>query len=148
MNAAIFDIDGTIADCSHRRHFVEREKGKKDWKSFFAGMADDVPLNPVVTIMHGLANLGYAVILCSGRYETHRATTIAWLAKWKIHHDKLYMRPDGDSRADTIVKRELLDQILAAGYLPHVVVDDRNSVIAMWKEAGLTVLAVNGGYDF
>ncbi len=37
----IFDIDGTLADNSHRQHFLEG--GKKDWKGFFDAMVDDQP---------------------------------------------------------------------------------------------------------
>jgi hypothetical protein len=29
----IFDLDGTLALIQHRRHFVERERGKQDWKA-------------------------------------------------------------------------------------------------------------------
>jgi len=32
----IFDLDGTLALNEHRQHFVQREVGKKDWRSFFA----------------------------------------------------------------------------------------------------------------
>ena len=30
----VFDLDGTLADLTHCRRFVEREP--KDWRSFFA----------------------------------------------------------------------------------------------------------------
>ena len=38
---AIFDVDGTLMDIDHRRHFVEGDK--KDFKSFFAAMDQDIP---------------------------------------------------------------------------------------------------------
>ncbi len=36
MTAAlyIFDLDGTLALIEHRRHLVERERGKQDWDAF------------------------------------------------------------------------------------------------------------------
>ena len=40
----VCDIDGTIANLSHRLHFIQPEEGgKKDWDSFFAGVSDDEP---------------------------------------------------------------------------------------------------------
>ena len=39
----IVDIDGTIADCSHRLHYIKGEK--KDWNSFFKAAGKDKPKN-------------------------------------------------------------------------------------------------------
>jgi histidinol phosphatase-like enzyme len=35
--AIIVDLDGTLASCEHRRHYVE----KKDWLSFYENMGHD-----------------------------------------------------------------------------------------------------------
>jgi FMN phosphatase YigB (HAD superfamily) len=32
----IFDIDGTLADISHRLHFIQQEP--KDWRGFYSEM--------------------------------------------------------------------------------------------------------------
>ena len=37
----IFDVDGTIADVEHRRHFVN---GNNDWQSFRAETVNDTPV--------------------------------------------------------------------------------------------------------
>lgn len=147
MNTAIFDIDGTITNNNHRQHFVDRALSKKDWKSFNEGMKYDIPHSPVCMILNGLVAINLKIVLCSGRGEEYRQITEEWLKKWWVHYDALYMRPAGDFRSDVIVKRELLNKIMADGYIPRLVVDDRNSVIEMWKEAGLFVFAVNGGSD-
>src|SRR3546814_18462244 len=55
------------------------------------------------------------------------------------------MRAAGDFRPDTEVKRELLHAVQNQGYDVRFVVDDRPSVIRMWKEEGLTVLEHDGG---
>jgi hypothetical protein len=55
------------------------------------------------------------------------------------------MRADGDYRPDVEVKREMLRGIQGQGYDVRLVVDDRPSVIEMWKAEGLTVLEVDSG---
>jgi len=85
----------------------------------------------------------------SGRRESEREVTKQWLYKhglW-MHPQKLYMRQVGDRRTDVEVKRELLAQIRKDGYEPIVVLDDRASVVAMWREEKLTCLQVAEG-DF
>ncbi len=57
-------------------------------------------------------------------------------------YQDLHMRAEGDYRPDYIVKSQILDGILADGHDIAFVVDDRPSVVAMWRERGLTCLHV------
>jgi hypothetical protein len=45
----VVDLDGTLADCTHRLHHV-RGHGRKNWEAFFAGCHLDMP-NPVVVAL-------------------------------------------------------------------------------------------------
>ena len=47
----IFDVDGTIADCEHRRHFVDGTDSWKDWKSFREQTKFDTPVQWVCDIV-------------------------------------------------------------------------------------------------
>ena len=136
----IFDIDGTLANVEHRRHFVEQPK--KDWKSYNAAMHLDTPCDPIVRMAGFLATGGARVILARGREEVYRGATTAWLSACSatLFAAPLFMRPAKDYRSDTIVKREMLVRIRAAGYDPKIAIDDRSSVVAMWREAGLICL--------
>ena len=145
--AAVFDVDGTLADNSHRRHYVERPKGTKDWKSFNATMNRDVPNKPIVTLLHAAKAVGLTTILATGRGEEYRDVTEAWMERHFIKYDLLMMRPAKDHRPDVEVKLEMLGKMRAEGMEPHFVVDDRNSVVAMWRDAGLVCLQVADG-DF
>jgi hypothetical protein len=58
---------------------------------------------------------------------------------------RLWMRPAGDYRDDSIIKSELLDQILAAGYKPELVFDDRDRVVSMWREREIPCFQVAPG---
>lgn len=138
MKTAIIDIDGTLADCRHRLHHVLPGQ-KRDWDAFFAAMDEDGLIDPVASVVRSLADR-YKIVLCSGRPENYRDVTEAWLDRNSVPRDALYMRPAGDTRADHIVKGQILDGIKADGFDPFVVIDDRQSVVDMWRERGLVCL--------
>ena len=153
MDTFIFDIDGTLADVEHRRHFLSG--AKPAWGPFFDEMINDPPLRDVCLLAellgdHPLVNQGaIKLFLFSGRPETHRKETEEWLL---IHArsyfqkaEALLMRGEGDYRSDVIVKREMLRDIQAKGYEVRLVVDDRPSVCDMWRAEGLTVLQHDSG---
>lgn len=139
----IFDIDGTLADLTHRRHFVASKP--KNWDAFQALAHKDVPFEPVAVLARSLATLAHRIVLCSGRGEQERPVTEAWLAQHQITHERLYMRAEGDYRADDLIKEELLDHILSDGFSPQIVFDDRARVVAMWRRRGLICAQVAEG---
>ena len=58
----------------------------------------------------------------------------------------LLMRKDGDNRPDQIVKRELYERHVQGLYEIEGVLDDRDRVVAMWRnDLGLTCLQVAPG---
>jgi predicted kinase len=88
------------------------------------------------------------VIFCSGRSEEFRRQTQDWLDKNGYFRSKLLMRPAGDKREDSVVKKELFDKYIRDWYNVLYVLDDRSRVVNMWREElGLTCLQVNFG-DF
>lgn len=147
MHDVIVDIDGTIADNSHRVHHIR--KSPKDWKSYEKGVMEDEPHFDIIYILESLKARGSKLVLCTGRMENERDDTINWL---RMHYldflfDKLYMRPLNDYRSDDVVKKELLDQIRKDGYNPTIVFEDRQRVVDMWRTEGLRCLQVQPG-DF
>ena len=57
------------------------------------------------------------------------------------------MRPKGDNRPDTEVKREIYEREIRDKYNVLLVIDDRNSVVQQWREMGLPCFQVAEG-DF
>jgi hypothetical protein len=151
----IFDIDGTLADLTHRRHHVE--KSPKNWPAFHAGAPDDKPIKHICALARRLywaardddLGLPYEVVLMTGRHENLRAATERWLHE--VAHlpfvGPLYMRADGDFRDDSIVKLELLQRLRVDRYEPIMAFDDRDRVVKMWRENGVPCLQVAPG-DF
>jgi phosphoglycolate phosphatase-like HAD superfamily hydrolase len=143
MADVIFDIDGTIADLTHRLHYITTKP--KNWPAFNKAISNDKPIWQVIEVLFSLKNDGWGIILCSGRSEDSRQDTIDWLVDYGIW-DKvsgLYMRKSKDYRSDDIIKEELLNQILKDGYNPLMVFDDRKRVVEMWRRRGLFVFDCN-----
>ena len=151
----LFDLDGTVADNTHRLHHIRKrtyhhidiEEKKPDWKAFFSEVEKDTPIWPVITLAQDLANSGKLIVYVSGRSSECRRATQRWLAAYNLPDGELYMWTEGDYREDSIIKIELLAQILADGYTPLFVFDDRNQVVRAWREAGLMCAQVAEG-DF
>lgn len=141
----IFDIDGTVADCSHRLHHIQ--KTPKDWPAFFAACANDKPINHICDLMRDLACIGHQTIFLTGRSDECADQTRAWLDANDLPYARLYMRAAGDHRDDVIVKIELLSQLRDDGYEPIMVFEDRARVVKAWREAGIPCAQVAEG-DF
>jgi hypothetical protein len=139
----LFDLDGTVADNAHRLHYIQGSP--KDWKAFFSEVEGDKPILPVITLAQDLANSGKLIVYVSGRSSECRRATLRWLAAYNLPDGALYMRKEGDHRDDYVIKIELLAQILADGYTPLFVFDDRDAVVKAWREAGLMCAQVQEG---
>jgi len=146
----LFDIDGTLMDIEHRRHFVDAHQGKNDWDSFLDPkiMANDTPNWPVVNMAllldNGVAN---RVIMVSARNERHRDVTQRQMEAVGLGNCFLFLRPDGDFRADDEFKKDVLDELTKQDMRPDLVFDDRNRVVDMWRREGISCFQVAEG-DF
>jgi phosphoglycolate phosphatase-like HAD superfamily hydrolase len=139
----IFDIDGTLADNSHRTHHLL--KTPKDWDAYHANFKMDKPIKVMCQLARGLSAIS-PVICCTGRHEGQRDGTEWWLGRYAdLFFHGLYMRKEGDHRPDHVIKLELLEQIRTDGYEPIMVFDDRNSVVKMWRDAGIPCAQVAEG---
>jgi hypothetical protein len=129
---AVFDIDGVLADASHRQHLVERRP--KDWDAFFAGVGEDALLEHGRDRLRALAQV-HEVVLLSGRPERTRADTEAWLAAHGIAVTRLVLRADDDHRPAADLKADLVRSIGTPAEVA-VVVDDDPSVVARMEGLG------------
>jgi len=144
-DTVIFDLDGTLALIDERRALAAKPNGKINWKIFFApeNIALDKPNTPVMSAFHGFKRQGFDVVIFSGRDEISRAETIAWLDGYDIEPDALKMRPQGSFTPDDILKKQWLDELGADKVF--CVFDDRDKVVQMWRDNGLTCFQVAPG---
>lgn len=148
--AYIFDIDGTLMDTTHRQHLIDGTITPKDWPAFFEACDQDPPIPHMVELAWRLADHAN-ILFVTGRTDDVREKTLAsfreHIGEWAAVSEDLYMRKAGDYRADTVVKSELMDQIIAAGWTPIMAFEDRASVVTMWRERGIPCCQVAPG-DF
>ena len=147
----IFDLDGTLADIEDRRRLCTKDDGKMDWNKFFdpKNIKLDEPKQDVIMMFQALKALGHKIAIFSGRSKGTKLTTKSWLNKHKVPWSILKMRPEKHPyrfMPDDKLKKEWLDKLFP---YPHndivCVFDDRDKVVDMWRENGLTCMQVAPG---
>jgi len=135
----IFDFDGTLSDARDRQHFVTN--GNEDWDGFFAAVGDDAPIVEITEFYKNMANSDfYNVAIFTGRPERVKQQSENWLKKHNLPVVDIYCRKDDDKRHDLVAKREIYENFVADGREVAFIVEDRNSVVNMWREMGIVCL--------
>jgi hypothetical protein len=131
----ICDIDGTVA-----------LRGDRDPYDM-TRVSEDAP-DPVVWAVLKAVYLiyGHMVVFTSGRDESAREDTKAWIWKYFGFTDfELLMRAVGDNRQDAVVKQEMLDSIILPQFDVFCAFDDRQQVVDMWRANGIKCFQVAAG---
>ena len=131
----IVDIDGTLAH-------MDGKRSPYDYGKVGGDRVDD----SIRRIVQSLDN-DIMIVVVSGRKSDCRDVTTKWLQDNGVPFDLLYMRDENDSRADSIVKYEILRDKIVPEFNPVAAIDDRNSVVNMWRSAGVKCLQAQEG-DF
>jgi len=130
--AFIFDIDGTLARMNDRSPY--------DWNK----VNDDTVIKQVNSVLLALSVQGYHIIIFSGRDGSCEGATKKWLSDNGIPYNYFDIRPEGDTRKDSIIKQEMFDKIKDK-YNVIGVFDDRDQVVRMWRDLGLQCFQCNYG---
>lgn len=142
----IVDMDGTLAIVGDRSPYA-------DDLAYLDTVNETVAAVMAAFLMAGdEVGVSIELIIMSGRDEGRsRLVTSEWIKEHIGLDDddfQLYMRPAGDIRKDSIVKRELYEAHIVGKYNVQFWMDDRNQVVDMVRdELGLTCLQVAAG-DF
>lgn len=127
----IVDIDGTIAHMNGRSPY---DYSKVDTDTY----------DKSITYIVQMLSKDCEIVFVSWRKEECRIETLNWLRKWVLQDITLYMRKSDDNRCDSIVKREILEELIKTRYIVAAL-DDRNRVVKMWRESGIKCLQVAEG---
>lgn len=131
----IVDIDGTIADGTHRE--VHLAGDRKDWKTYYSLLYGDAPIRSIIDRVNAMSD-DHMILVVSGRPDTYGKGTIHWLRTLAdLKFDHIFMRAGNDKREDSIIKKEILDKLPKSQIVK--VFDDRPRVCRMWESEGLDV---------
>lgn len=132
------DIDGTVADITHRENFLKRnEKGRVNWTDFFSLMHKDTVREHIKAMLYECWP-ECEVVFLTGRPEDYREETEQWLSDNGFNYIELHMRPYGDRRPDYIVKEEIILTELSK-YDIVIALEDREFVINMLRRNKIPV---------
>lgn len=130
--AIMCDLDGTLAlfgkNNPYERDFFQDEVNK-----------------PILNILNRYSSYGAEIIIMSGRNDKYMQETLDWLTDNKVPFGQLHMRKDGDTRKDFVVKQEMFNEYVKDKSNVLFVLDDRNQVVDLWRNLGLTCLQVADG---
>lgn len=132
---AVFDIDGVLADVSHRLHYIQGRS--HNWDKFFR-TADRDPLLAEGAQRLRAALVDHDVVYLTGRPEWIRRLTERWLARHGLPTGPLIMRGDRDRRPAAWLKRGEL-RALALDRTIASIIDDDPSVVGVLADDGWPV---------
>jgi hypothetical protein len=137
---AVFDLDGTLCDYRHRIDFAKA----KDWDGFHSRCPGDPPYLAEIMIAQAWAKSGGFVAYNTGRTEPYRTLTRLWMSQHGLPAGPLFMREHDDHRPSKIAKEENLsrleDGIMEKGDQIVFIMEDKDTLVAHWRDLGYTCL--------
>lgn len=132
---ALVDLDGTVA-------LHEGIRGHHDYDK----VSMDLPNPAVIKIVRSLGYTNVRPLFVSGRPDSCEYHTRLWIQRHVgLGGVRLFMRKTGDHRPDYIVKLEIFNEQIRNNFDVKFCLDDRDQVVRMYRELGLTVLQVAPG---
>lgn len=138
--AVLFDMDGTLTDVSGVRHYVRRERRRRNYAKFHRASA---VCPPVPQVLAAARECRHAVVVVTARSEEFRVVTAGWLRKWRVPYAELRMRAERDFRPDREVKEEILAELRRRWRIVHAW-DDNPPILELWRSHGVPVTEVPG----
>jgi hypothetical protein len=138
------DVDMTVAAAWWRDHlFKSGAMREEDWTAYYADQESDPPIEEVVDLVRGLHDRGWGTVGLTARPEKYRAATTRWAIRRDVPLDELLMRPREDRRGSAELKVGLLMLRFPGFHGVKMVLEDRDDVVAAFRERQVTVLQVH-----
>ena len=137
----IVDIDGVLADASTRQHL----RGEGDWRAFFDACDQDSLIDETSRLLD-LLDPSLAVLLVTGRPRRVQTQTVNWLDRFHVRWDLLVTRAFGDYSGVSEFKRDVLHDIMAAGFDVRLSFEDDPGNHKMYVDEGVPCLYIHSGY--
>lgn len=142
MKYIVFDIDGVLADCSHRLKYIQGED--KDYDSFYS--YDEILKDkPILNLDKILLNIQCAessdidIRFITARNIKSITATAEWLEKYfsiMVEEGDILMRPEKDWRPAYQVKEDLIEKHIGFENILFAF-DDDDKANEMYKKHGV-----------
>ena len=132
----LVDVDGTLAKMKRG----PGERSPYDWHR----VDEDQPNRPIINLVNTLCDV-YTIIILTGRDGIALEDTKKWLKEYGVYYDEIYIRPEGNTQKDSIIKHNIYVNHILPHYDVEFVLDDRDQVVNLWRSIGLTCLQVDYG---
>jgi hypothetical protein len=139
----IFDIDGVLADATHRQHLVTG--GRRNWDLFFEMCGKDDVIVPVATTSQ-LLDPALNVVLLTARPSWVASETRDWLEDSGVRWDLLVMREHGDYSMARDFKEFSVNELRQFGFEPELAFEDDERNVEMFERAGIPCVYIHSGY--
>lgn len=129
----IVDIDGTIADNTHRLHLVPTSNADHtdSWRRFNQACTSDRPITSVISLVRTLSHT-HELHYVTGRAQHCRQHTVNWLALHCNTVSRLHMRHNSDHRNAVDYKRSVFKELKLTP--SDLVIDDLPEVLEMVRD--------------
>ena len=152
QKTVIFNLDGTLVKIDKRRELASVNESRFNWAKILDPeyLVLDEPNVHVISMFKHLKAAGYRMVIFSGRSERTREATIKHLKSLGVECDLLQMRPEVvpyQFMKDYQLKKEWLHKYFPGEKKNNIefIFENRNRVIDMWREEGLTCFQVASG---
>ena len=101
-------------------------------------------INPFIyNILSNISTSSTSLLIVTGRELIFKDITVQFLKQNSIDYAKIYMRSNGDSRSNDIVKKEIFLNEIKPIWSVLFAIDDNSNVVKMYnEELGLNCLLV------
>lgn len=155
MPLVVFDLDGTLADVTHRLHYIRPnpaidpdtgKKVKRRFDLFHEACDQDTLITQVAYFYHLFTKDPHStVVVLSGRDHATYDKTVTWFKQnYLLMPDDLILKQGDQNTPDVEQKRFQADRIEKKyGRKIDMVFEDRDRVVQMWKDRGTFVFNVD-----
>ena len=148
MKYIVFDIDGVLADCSHRLHYIQGED--KDYDKFYSydEILKDKPilnLDKILLNIQCAESSGIDIRFITARNIKSITATAEWLEKYfsiMVEEGDILMRPEKDWRPAYQVKEDLIKKHIGFENILFAF-DDDDQVNEMYRKYGVVCYKPN-----
>ena len=139
----IFDVDGVLADASHRQFLVTG--ARRNWDLFFDMCGKDDLIEPSA-IAGRLLDPSLQVILLTARPSWVAGETVQWCERNQVRWDLLIMREHGDYSMARDFKEFTVSEMRQYGFEPELAFEDDQRNVDMFEHVGIPCVYIHSGY--